>query len=64
MAHRTPPSNKTFTARIALPSPADLCRTPLATRYKLQRVKDLDAAEWDETPTRPIRRAVLAAIRG
>lgn len=64
MPHRTPPSNSTSNARFSLPSPADLCRTPLAVRYKLQRVKDLDPSEWDEIPTRPIRRASLVANKG
>ncbi len=59
MAYRIPSTPKTSFDHLALPSPAELCRTPLAIRYKLQQVEGLQPSEWDEIPTRPIRRAAL-----
>ena len=51
-------------ANLLLPAPADLCRTPIARRYKLIRVRHLEADEWEEVPTRPIRPSLLLTLRG
>lgn len=61
MSPKLPYASPAYQRSLVLPSPADVCRTPLSKKVRLHYAEDLEVSEWDDQPTRPLR---VDAIEG
>lgn len=59
MSPKLPYASAAYQRSLVLPSPADVCRTPLSQKVRVRYAEDLEDDHWDEEPTRPLRLAAL-----